>query len=126
MAIFHISRLGLCYVLLLGITNALQAKLITQEVNYHEQSSNASLKGYFAYDDQFTANDKKIPGVLITPEWWGMDDYVCQRAQQLAALGYAAFVIDLYGNGQSTTNSRQATAWSHPFYADTGLMVSRA
>lgn len=48
--------------------------------------------GYFA------AAQGEAPGlVLIVPDWDGIDGYETGRADQLAALGYDAFVIDMYG-----------------------------
>ena len=50
------------------------------------------------------------PGVLVFPEWWGVDGYIRRRAQDLAGLGYAALAVDLYGDGESTDNPDRADA----------------
>lgn len=55
------------------------------------------LKGFLAYDD---ATQSKRPGVLVFPEWWGLNGYAKNRAKQLAELGYVAFAADLYGDGK--------------------------
>ena len=81
------------------------------------------LEGYLAYDDA-TADAR--PAVLIAPEWWGLTDYEKHRAEQLARMGYVAFVIDMYGKGQATNDPQQAGKWATPFHSDRNLMRRRA
>lgn len=40
------------------------------------------------------------PGILVFPEAYGLADHTLQRAQRLAALGYAALAVDLHGEGR--------------------------
>ncbi len=63
-------------------------------------------------------NDSKKakPVVFIIPEWWGINDYVKNRAKQIADLGYLAVVVDMYGNGTSVDNPDAAGKLSSPFY----------
>lgn len=65
--------------------------------------------GYLAYDD---ADAAPRPGVLVVPEWWGLNDYAKQRARQLAEAGYVAFAADMYGQGKTTDDPAEAGAWS--------------
>ena len=71
-----------------------QARLVTKDVEYRE--GDTTLEGYLAYDDSVKG---KRPGVLVIHEWTGVGDYEKKRAEQLAALGYLAFVADIYGKG---------------------------
>ena len=48
------------------------------------------------------------PGILISPEWWGHNDFVRMRADMLATLGYAALAMDLYGNGKKAHDPQTA------------------
>jgi len=48
------------------------------------------------------------PGVLVLPEWWGVDDYIRRRAEDLVELGYTALAVDLYGDGEKTSNPDRA------------------
>jgi dienelactone hydrolase len=80
------------------------AKIITKSVLY--QSEGMKLKGYLAYDD---AQKEKRPGVLVIHEWWGLTDTVKKRVEKLAAIGYVAFALDLYGMGKTTTDMTKAT-----------------
>jgi carboxymethylenebutenolidase len=47
------------------------------------------------------------PGVLVIHEWWGLDDWVKQQAQNLAREGYAALAVDLY-RGKVTDKQEEA------------------
>jgi dienelactone hydrolase len=78
--------------------SAARAALHTESVKY--TVGDTACVGYLAYDD----SAKNAPGVLVAPEWWGLTDYCKHRAEQLAGLGYVAFVMDPYGNGQSTND----------------------
>jgi dienelactone hydrolase len=65
--------------------------------------------GFVAYDD---ASKDKRPGILIAPEWVGVNDYARGRAKQLAGLGYVAFVFDPYGGGKNAADAKQSAEWS--------------
>ena len=47
------------------------------------------------------------PGVLVIHEWWGLDDWVKDQAQNLAKAGYAALAVDLY-RGKVTNKQEEA------------------
>lgn len=101
-----------------------RAKLVARDIAYEDGATR--LQGYFVYNDEYTGGGKKIPGVLVAPEWWGLNDYARQRAQQLAGLGYAAFVVDMYGGGASTSDAKQAAGWAGAFYGKPEAMAARA
>lgn len=79
--------------------------------------------GYFAYDDSLPG---KRPTVLIFPEWWGVTDYPKSRARQLAELGYAAFVADVYGEGRIAGDPKEAGKLSAELYGKPAQMRQRA
>jgi dienelactone hydrolase len=87
------SALALAAVTL--VSGGASAAIVTKTIDY--EYDGVKLKGFLAYDD--TTTDKR-PGVLVFPEWWGLNDYAKSRAKQLAALGYVAFAADLYGDGK--------------------------
>jgi len=49
----------------------------------------------------------KHPGLIVIHEWWGLNDWVKQQAQQFAAEGYVAVAVDLY-RGKVATDAETA------------------
>ncbi|HWE04536.1 MAG TPA: dienelactone hydrolase family protein [Tepidisphaeraceae bacterium] len=90
------------------MANVAQAEIKTETVQY--KAGDIEAHGFLAYDDNKAAG--KRPGVVIVPEWWGLTDYAKSRAQQLARLGYVALAADVYGNGQTTDDPKQAGKWA--------------
>ncbi|MCB0322774.1 MAG: dienelactone hydrolase family protein [Bdellovibrionales bacterium] len=84
-----------------------KAEVVGREIKYATDA--LSMQGYFAYDD---ALEGKLPGVIIVHEWWGHTDYVRQRARLLAKEGYAAFAIDMYGNGKTADHPKDAGSFA--------------
>jgi len=97
------------------------AAVRTETVTYKQ--GDTTLKGVIAYDD---ATTDKRPGVLVFPEWWGMTDYPKHRAEQLAKLGYVAFAADMYGDGKSTDDPKEAGQWAGAVKGDNALLRARA
>jgi len=99
--------------ILLLLAAAARAELKTEELEYKD--GDAVLRGYLAYDD---ALEGKRPGVLIVHEWWGHDDYVRRRAEQVAKLGYVAFALDMYGKGVVAKTPQEAGPLAGKFRRD--------
>lgn len=74
-----------------------------QEISY--SAGGVTMKGYLAYDD---AVQGRRPGVLVVHEWWGHNDYARKRADMLAALGYTALAVDMYGDGRQASHPQDA------------------
>ncbi len=114
---------------LFAITNVIvaampvSATIVSKPVVY--EHAGLKLEGYLAYDDAVVSAEHKTPGVLVIPEWWGVTDYPKSRAEQLARLGYVAFVADMYGVGVTTTDAKKAAELAKPFYGKP-LMAERA
>ena len=109
--------------LFLTASVALGAKIVTKPVAY--EHAGTKLEGYLAYDDAQVAPGKKAPGVLVVPEWWGLNDYTKGRVRQLAELGYVAFGADMYGAGVATEDPKKAGELAGQFYGKP-LMAERA
>jgi dienelactone hydrolase len=90
------------------------------EVSYN--ADNTNLHAYVAYDDNIKG---KRPGIIVVHEWWGMNDYPKMRARKLAELGYVAMAVDLYGNGKTVDNDKDAGALATPFYSDPEMTKRR-
>lgn len=82
------------------------AKVVGEEVKYTVDGQ--EMTGYLAYDD---ASDAQRPGVLVVHEWWGHNAYSRKRAEMLAALGYTALALDMYGTGKLADHPKDAKAF---------------
>jgi dienelactone hydrolase len=98
----------------------LQAKIVTQTVPYEHNGK--KMQGFLAYDD---AKSGPRPGVLVVHEWWGLNDYIRDRTRQVAQMGYVAFAPDMYGEGKTTRDPKEAGAWSGDV-RKSGELVPRA
>ncbi|MBC8067452.1 MAG: dienelactone hydrolase family protein [Deltaproteobacteria bacterium] len=50
-----------------------------------------------------------LPAIVVIHEWWGLNDHMRHWTDRLAADGYAALAVDLYG-GKVATTSEEAMA----------------
>ncbi|MEB0075846.1 dienelactone hydrolase family protein [Pseudomonas sp. CCI3.2] len=89
---------------MMGLASVAQAEVKTQTINY-QSGDGTQLVGYYAYDDAIKG---QRPGVLVVHEWWGLNDYAKGRARALAALGYSAMAVDMYGKGKNTEHPKDA------------------
>jgi dienelactone hydrolase len=58
-------------------------------------------------------------------EWWGITKHVHEEARKLAAQGYTAFIADMYGDGKTADNPKDAGALSGAVRKDPAVMQSR-
>ena len=93
-----------------------------KEINCSYTIENTNHRSFIAIDTSF---DKKRPVVMIVPEWWGLNNYVKNRAVQLAKLGYVAMAVDLYGEGKIANNVEEAMQYSTPFYQNSVFAKER-
>lgn len=83
--------------------SALPVKIKGEQVTYATDST--ELVGYLAYNENAT---EKRPGIIIVHEWWGHNNYVRERAEMLANLGYTALAVDMYGDGKQASHPNDA------------------
>jgi len=105
---------------MLLFTSSALAAVIGKDVSY--KAGDTVMQGFLAYDD---AVKGKRPGVLVVPEWWGVNDYARKRARMLAREGYVALVVDMYGNGQVANNPKEAGALAGSVNKNPPLALSR-
>tara|TARA_B100000686_G_C16410857_1_gene772134 strand:- start:53 stop:781 length:729 start_codon:yes stop_codon:yes gene_type:complete len=79
-------------------------------------------KGYLAWDDSLS---QVRPGVLVFPEWWGLNDYIKKRTEQIAEIGYLALGVDIYGEGKTVDNPDDAGALMNIFLEDKQSIKAR-
>ncbi len=97
-----------------------QAAVQGEDVDY--EADGVTLKGYLAYDDSIKG---KRPGVLVVHEWWGQNEYARRRARMLAALGYTALAVDMYGNGKVVDNPDDAGKLAGEIYKNMPMAKAR-
>lgn len=71
------------------------AEMQSQTIDYTVDGQ--TYTGYLAWDDEW---EEKRPGVLVVHEWWGHNEFAREQAEKLAAQGYTAFALDMYGSGK--------------------------
>jgi dienelactone hydrolase len=86
------------------------------------QAGGVTYSGFIAWDENIKG---KRPVVLIVPEWWGLNDYTKMRARKIAELGYLAMATDMFGNGKTAANPKEAQELTGPFYKDPTLAQGR-
>jgi dienelactone hydrolase len=81
-------------------------------IRYHD--GDQALEGYLAAPPSAIAR----PGVLIAPSWLNVTPSLCARADRLAELGYAAFIVDTLGAGVRPSPPQSPLEVIRPFMTD--------
>lgn len=111
----HVFALGLA---LVGC--AAQARMVHRSVDW--DASGTRFHGVLVYDDAVAA---KRPGLLMVPNWYGVNAAAVTKADMIAGKGYVILLADMYGQGVRPVNDVQAKVATKPLYADRALMRSR-
>ena len=121
----NVTRIRIAVFSALALTLVLPAlapAMVHQQLlDYHQ--GGAVLQGYLAYDDSFPGLP---PAVLVFHHWMGIDQYIKDRTDQLARMGYVAFAADIYGKGVRPTNRSEASTLAGKYRGDRPLMRKRA
>ncbi|MGP8051485.1 MAG: dienelactone hydrolase family protein [Desulfobaccales bacterium] len=114
---------GYLLLMILALTSGMevQAAMVTKGVEY--QYDGTVFKGFLAYDDALPG---RRPGVLVVHEWWGLNDFARQKAEQLAGLGYVALAADMYGHGLVTRDPQEAAKLAGALRGNPALLRARA
>ncbi len=68
----------------------------TEAIDYEWEG--LALRGYLAVQAE------RAPGVLVVHDAGGLGENIKDKTRRLAALGYCAFALDLFGDGQTVTD----------------------
>ena len=85
------------------------------------QSGDKSFEGFLAQPE-----GDSNPCVLIAHTWAGRDAFVEEKAKLLTELGYAAFAIDMYGDGKIGTSNEENAGMMQPLLDDREELARRA
>ncbi len=66
------------------------AEVTSKAVDYEDDGT--ALRGTLYWDAAVT---EKRPGIVLYPEWWGLNEYAHSRAKMLADEGYVVFAADM-------------------------------
>lgn len=110
----------LVFALFLMTSLVSQAAIKSEPVEYKQGAT--PLEGWLVYDD--TAAGKR-PGILVVHDWFGVGDYVKDRAEQLAKMGYVVFVADIYGKGIRPQTPKEAGDVAGKYKNDRTLLRAR-
>ncbi len=113
------GRIGFVLVLFL-FPSLVSAEVITKPIDYEHQGT--TLSGTLVYDDKV---EGKRPGVLVVHDWMGHGPFAIEKAKELAALGYVAFAVDMYGKGIYCKDAKEAAGRAGQLKADRPLLCGR-
>ena len=111
----------LALMLMLGALLATQAIAASHKETVDYKDHDVALEGYLAYEDA----EGRRPGVLVVPDWMGLNDHYRKIGDKLAGLGYVVFVADMYGKGVRPKNSEEAKEQATKYRSDRPLMRER-
>lgn len=106
--------------LALSLTGSALAAIKEEPVTYKDGAT--TMKGFVVYDDAKTG---KRPGVIVVHEWWGITKHIHSEAHRMAALGYTAFIADMYGDAKTADNPKDAGALSGAVRKNPAAMQAR-
>lgn len=92
----------------------------TRVVNYKD--GNQQCRGYLAFDE---SKGDQQPTVLIVHAFDGLDDFVKNYAHQVVEAGFAAFCLDMYGDGKVAKDLDSCIAEIMPFINDRAMLQRR-
>jgi dienelactone hydrolase len=105
---------------LLLLTAPVIAKPRAKPVSWKDGST--ELAGYLVWDD---VSHAKRPGLLMVPNWHGVNDVAVAKAKMIAGKDYVVLLADMYGKDVRPADDKASGEAVKPFYGDRKLMMSR-
>ncbi|CAN7153596.1 dienelactone hydrolase family protein [Trinickia sp. LjRoot230] len=81
-----------------------------------------TFKSVLVFDDATTT---KRPGLVMVPNWYGVNDIAIAKAKRIAGADYVILLVDMYGEDTRPAGEAQAKAAVAPLYSDRRLMRRR-
>src|SRR4051812_2752568 len=106
--------------LVLGHVGAASAAMVAKPVQWSDKG--VTYKSFLVYDDAVTT---KRPGLVMVPNWFGVNDMAVAKAKDIAGKDYVILLTDMYGAGTRPTSEAEAGAAVKPLYADRSIMRER-
>lgn len=108
-----------CSVLLLVSLQA-RAEMVVEPVAY--SVGETAFDGHVVYDN---ASKQARPGLVMVPNWMGVNDSALDKAKSIAGDDYVVFVADMYGKGVRPKDVTEARAQVTKLYGDLPVMRAR-
>lgn len=80
------------------------------------------LEAFLAWDEM---QAEPRPAVMVSHAFRGREEFECNRAIELASMGYVGFALDLYGKGVIAETTEQAFELMNRFTDDRELLARR-
>ncbi len=107
--------------LMLGTMLATQAVAASHKEAVDYKDRDVALEGYLTYDEA----EGRRPGVLVVPDWMGLNDHYRKIGDRLAVWVMWFFVADIYGKGVRPKDAEEAKAQATKYKSDRALMRQR-
>ncbi|MFY2762969.1 dienelactone hydrolase family protein [Arenimonas sp. MALMAid1274] len=105
---------------LFGLSAAASAKPVVELTSW--QYGGVEFDGYLVYDD---VSPDRRPGLLMVPNWMGVNDAAIEKAKQIAGDDYVVLLVDMYGRGARPANTDEAGKMAGAVYADRDALRGR-
>ena len=113
------AKIALGVALVFGAAVA-QAAVVTKNIDY--DVGGKKMQSVLVYDD---AVKTARPGLVMTPDWLGINDDNIALAKQIAGKDYVLLVADVYGVAVRPKNPDEAGAATKDMYAHRGDLRAR-
>lgn len=105
---------------LCSLSLSVAAKPVAEPISWNHGGTD--FDGYLVYDD---AGKEKRPGLVMVPNWYGVNDEAIEKAKQVAGDDYVILLVDMYGRGVRPANADEAGKASGAVYADPDALRGR-
>lgn len=90
----------------------------TECISYQDDTT--KLEAFVAYPSK-----EKRPLVVLCHAWRGRDEFICNKAKEIAELGYIGFALDMYGKGILGNSKEENSALKAPFIENREILQRR-
>lgn len=96
-----------------------------KQENTTYQIDGQSYNGYWVFPKNDDSKAQLRPAIIVVHAWMGQDQFVHDKAESLAQLGYIGFVADMYGEGKRVSQPEEAQKLMYPLFEDRALLQKR-
>ena len=96
------------------------ASIKEEPVSY--KTGDTTMRGFIVYD---AATKSRRPGIILVHEWWGITKHMHNEARRFAQNGYTVLIADMFGEGRTADNPKDAGALAGSVMKNPAEMQSR-